>query len=179
MQYYQWSGSQRGGGFNIGCLIFGILFMVGTFFIMKWMFKLLMYAAPILFVLALIINWRVVANTGKNFLKTLETNPIKGILLAVLGFFGFPLLALYLFLAALGARKIESIQQQFQQNSPFGAGPVKEDTYAEYEEIETKPKRPFGEPLSAPEMPEKEPVKPPEEKPKPKANPYDSIFEED
>ena len=187
------------GGGGIGCLIFGIIGMVAAYFILKGLFKLLYWASPVLFVLALVINWRAVVDTLKNWLKTMESNPLGGLLAAALAVLLFPVFALYLFVKALGYSKIEQMQRGFGTNGPPA------DEFVEFEELESTPKdSPQAdipmEPLVLPEkesepsrhdkqqtrgkkqdaediVPEEEPEKPRANAPKKPENPYDQLFE--
>jgi len=141
-----------------GCLIFGILAAVAIWFVLKGLYALLYWAAPVLFVLALVIQWRAVADTGKDFLSLFQRNPLAGLLLAGLCVLAFPLLAMYLFLRALGYNKAEELKQQFGQGAWERPG-VGED-FVEFEEIESRPKgNPVSrdEPMELPLEPEKEP----------------------
>jgi hypothetical protein len=128
---------------GLGCLIFGILGLVALFYILRGLYFLLWWAAPVLFALALILNWRLVADTGKSFIRLLQRRPLSGILLALISIFAFPLLALYLFLAALGGRRLAQATGGF--GAPFDDGGRRakqqsEDEFVEFEEIESKPK---------------------------------------
>ena len=187
------------GGGGIGCLIFGIIGMVAAYFILKGLFKLLYWASPVLLVLALVINWRAVVDTLKNWLKSLETNPVGGLLMAALAVLLFPVFSLYLFVKALGYRKIEQMQREFRANNP----PT--DEFVEFEELESTPKggTKAEAPSEPPVLPEKEPeqtsgkkhkakekerhaedISPDNEAEKPRTdaakkpeNPYDRLFE--
>lgn len=157
-----------GGGF--GCLIFGILGLVAAYYILKGFFIVLYWAAPALFVLALIINWRAVTDTLKDWFKTLESNPVSGLLTAAIAVLAFPVFALYLFIKALGYRKIEQMRRE--SGGAFG-GPD-EGEFAEFEELESHPK---GEDrdedaLEPPELPEQQKSS---DAKKP-GNPYDGFF---
>ena len=66
--------SRQSGG--IGCLVFSVLFLVAAYYISKGVFTVLWWGAPVLFLLALVINWRAVADTGREFLGILERNPL-------------------------------------------------------------------------------------------------------
>lgn len=158
----------RGGG-GWGCLVFGVLFLVAAYYILKGLFSLLWWAAPALFVLALVINWRAVADTGRDFLHLIERNPLGGLLLGALAVVGFPVLALYLFVRALGYKQAgrfrRNMQEQHQEQQPA------EDEFIEFEELESRPKTTpevSEEPLSPPAEPEKEPP--------PADNPYEDMF---
>ncbi|MEI6407944.1 MAG: hypothetical protein WCR52_01055 [Bacteroidota bacterium] len=171
MYVYSNFNSGRGG---TGCLIFGILGLVASYFILKGLFVFLSWAAPVLFILSLIINWRAVADTGKDFLALLERNPLAGLLTAALCVVGFPVLALYLFIKALGYNKLKSFKQQFNGQRPNPSVP----DFVEFEVLESRPKSmprtetPEEEPLEPPVIPEKArdiPVEKPH-------NPYDQMF---
>ena len=157
----------RGGG-GLGCLIFGILFLVAAYYILKGLFVLLWWAAPALFVLALIINWRAVADTGKDFLKLLERNPLGGLLLGALAVVGFPILALYLFVRAIGYNKPNPFGPSVQES-----GQPAEAEFVEFEELESRRK---GEPASPPEEPLDLEEPPPTPEPPKQDNTYDQFF---
>ena len=172
------------GGGGIGCLIFGILGMVAAFFILKGLFKLLYWASPVLFVLALVINWRAVVDTLKNWLKTMETSPVSGLLSAALAVLLFPVFALFLFVKALGYSKVEQMQRE------FGADRNPGDDFVEFEELESTPKGGVkrdapAEPLDLPVTENEAPAKQSgsetrdekaKEQPRP-GNPYDELFQ--
>lgn len=167
-----------GGG--IGCLVLGVLGLVAAYFILKGLFYVLYWASPALFVLALIINWRAVADTFKNWFKSMETNPLGGLLIAALAVLAFPFFTFYLFLKALGYNKIQQFQKEFGQHSQPA-----EDAFTEFEELESVPKTELKteQNFAPPPLPEKEPEQPQkakskkqEQAPKPE-NPYDKLFD--
>jgi hypothetical protein len=149
-----------------GCLVFCILGLVALFYILRGLYFLLWWAAPVLFALALILNWRLVAETGKSFIRLLQRRPLSGILLALISIFAFPLLALYLFLAAVGGRRMAQATGGF--GAPFDAGGRRaqqqpEDDFVDFEEIESTPKK-----TSTPDGQKDAP---------PKRNTYDDLLE--
>jgi hypothetical protein len=158
--------SSRGG---LGCLIFGILGLVAAFFIMRGLYFLLYWLSPVLLVLALVINWRAVTDTLKNWLKGMETNPVGGLFTAALAVLLFPFFFFYLLMKALGYSKIEQMQRE------FGQARQPEDEFVEYEELESTPKggQKTNEPMEPPVLPEEEPAQPRPAAPK---NPYDEFF---
>lgn len=153
-----------GGG--LGCLIGLALVVFVSYYTLKGLYFILWWASPALVVLTLIVNWRVIPDTFKNWLAVLEKNPLSGLLGAAFAVLAFPFFALWLFLKALGYRKMESIKREFEsaQNPP-------EEEFVEFEELESRPigKAPEPEPLDAPEVSEKA-------KPKKEDNPYDGFF---
>jgi hypothetical protein len=172
--FYQYSSAgqsfRRFPGGSLGCLIAVVLVCVGLYYLLQGLYHLLLWAAPALLVLALIINWRVFPNTLNHWVKTLETNPLSALLSLALAVVAFPFFALYLFLKALGYRKMEQLRQQFGEAQK----PRDSAEYAEFEEIESTPKQPSGQPVED----LGEPPAPPEKQPRKKdENPYDTFFE--
>jgi hypothetical protein len=149
----------RGGG-GLGCLLLGILGLIAAYYILKWFFIALYVAiAPVLFVVALLLNWRAVVDTVRDLLSTLGRNPLY-FLLAVLG---YPLVAIYMFLRALGYKRMEQFGQTMREQHQ-----TPEDEFIEFEELESRPKNTTTvvedievEPLPEPEKPAPEPEEPP------------------
>jgi hypothetical protein len=166
-----------GGGFNLGCLIFGILGMVALFYIVKGIFTLLWWAAPVLFLATLVIDWRVVSDAGKGFVRLISSNPLAGLLTLGLGIIGFPVLVLLLFLTALGKRRLGQAgipwMQQNRRDKPDNR--QFSDEFVEFEEIESRPIQKQAPPTTIviPPPPEAE-----KEKPAKPENPYKGLFEE-
>ncbi len=173
-------GGQRGGGVpggGFGCLLLTILGFVGVYFVLKGLYNLLYLLAPVLLILALIVNWRVFPHTLKNWLKTLETNPVTGLVYAALAVLLFPFFSLYILLKAFGMKKLEEMGQQM--SGQQGYNTQNEEEFVEFEEIETTPKGDLkkDEPIAPPELPEKEtPPAKSQAPPKPQ-NPYDQLFD--
>ncbi|MFN0214005.1 MAG: hypothetical protein ACKVT2_07090 [Saprospiraceae bacterium] len=168
---YSYSGRDMnqfpGGG--LGCLIFSVLLIVGGYYILQGLYYLLLWAAPALLVLALIINWRVFPDTIKSWLKTLETNPLSALISLALAVLVFPFFSLYILLKAIGYRKMEQLRRQFGEPEYQR----KEEVYAEFEELESTPKRGPNEETDHLELP-KESEK---QQRKKDQNPYDSLFD--
>ena len=155
----------------LGCLIGSVLGLVLVYYLLRGLWTLLYWAAPILVVLAVIINWLAVADTGKSYLNFLRTNPLGGILVLIVSVFAFPLLSLYLFLKAIGNRQLETMESTFGQ----ARGTQKrepEPEFTDFEELESRLKNP--PPMAKQEMPAQEPdvQKPPKQAP----NPYEDLF---
>ncbi len=156
-------GRVPGGG--LGCLLGLALLIFGAYYAIKGLYYVLYWAAPALVVLTLIINWRVIPDTLKNWLKTLETNPVSGLVLAAFAVLAFPFFTLWLFLKALGYRKLEKMKREYGSYEP------PKDEFVDFEEIESSPlgKAPEPEILDAPEKKETP-------KAKKEENPYDGFF---
>ncbi|HSF87904.1 MAG TPA: hypothetical protein VLA46_00710 [Saprospiraceae bacterium] len=149
-------------GFNIrfnGIIGFAfmVLLFVGLFFIAKGVFTVLAWIAPVLIILALLINYRTVLNYLKFMLGLLQRNPVGGIIGILLSFFGFPILAGVLFGKSILDRKVKKLHEAYRAE--------KDGEFVEFEEIikserETK--------LDLPPMEKQAPVK--------KDNQYEDLF---
>jgi hypothetical protein len=155
----------------IGCLIGGVLGLVVMYYLLRGLWTLLYWAAPILVVLAVIINWRAVADTGKSYVNFLRTNPLGGILVLIISVFAFPLLSLYLFLKAIGNRQLEKMEDTFGQARGTNTREP-EPEFTDFEELESRPKNP--PPMAKPDIPVKETEV--QEPPKQEPNPYNDLF---
>ncbi len=158
-----------------GCLVMGILGAVVTFLVLRGLYHLLAWVAPVLLVLALVIRWQVFPATFRNWINTLKTNPLIGVLQLVFAGLAFPFFALYMFLLAVGGNKMEQLRDQFQQ--PRNTRAVEEE-FTEFEEIESRPKgEPRSrEPIEPPIIIREEPPPPRPAEPKKPENPYDQLF---
>ena len=149
-------------GFNIrfnGIIGFAfmVLLFVGLFFIAKGVFTVLAWIAPVLIILALLINYRTVLNYLKFMLGLLQRNPVGGIIGILLSFFGFPILAGVLFGKSILDRKVKKLNEAYQAE--------KDGEFVEFEEI-IKPERETK--LDLPPMEKQAPVK--------KDNQYEDLF---
>ncbi|MBP7184343.1 MAG: hypothetical protein KBA06_02465 [Saprospiraceae bacterium] len=133
-------------------IIVSILFLIGLFYLAKFVFNILYILSPIFLIATLIINHNVVVDYGKLILNTFKSNPILAIIGIIATIIGFPIVAAYLFGKALMLRKLNQFQSQFNDNANTN---YRQEDYAQYEEIES---------LNADEVPNNE-VKIKEEKP--------------
>ena len=152
----------KGQGFSIRLNgIIGFVVLVGVlallFFAAKGIFNLLALAAPVLIVLALIINYKTIINYFRFILGLLHRNPLGGIIAILLSVVGFPILSGVLFGKAILDRKVKRLQQAHEANE--------KGEEVDYEEV-IRPEREDSLKL------------PPLEKPKPEAkeNPYKDLF---
>jgi hypothetical protein len=138
MIYFSNGGQQNrmGGTGSLGCLIFGILGLAFAFYSLYWLFQLLWWASPVLLILALLVNWRSVADTGRSYIALLRRNPVVGLLTIGLSVVAFPILSLFLLLKALGYRQLTKFQEQVKQQQSRMEG-----DFVDFEELESKPKK--------------------------------------
>lgn len=170
-------GNVPGGGF--GCLLLGIFGIAAVYFVLKGLYWLLYWLSPVLLVVAAIINWRVFPQTAKNWIKTLETNPVSALIYLAFAVLLFPFFSLYILLKAVGLKQLERMGQFM--NGQQGAT-AEQGEYTEFEEIESTPKgeAPPPPPIAPLEILKKEtPPDSAQMSPPPKPqNPYDQMFEE-
>ena len=163
-------GQFPGGG--LGCLITAVALAIGGYYLLQGLYYLLLWAAPALLVLALVINWRVFPDTLRNWLNSLRTNPLSAIISLGIAVLAFPFFSFYLFLKALGYRKMEQLRQQYRDPNTHRA--QQEEDFASYEELESTPKAPTGQNSS--QHTDLPPVKPDIQVPPEEDNRYDSFF---
>lgn len=144
-------------------LIGVILFFVLLFFIAQGIFKILAWAAPVLIIGALLINYRTVVGYLRFLWNTLRRNPLLGILGIILTVIGFPVVSGYLFGKAILDRRVASFQREIQRR--------RDGELIDYEDVTEKSREKevlvLKKPPPAPET--KEPPK----------NTYDEFFEVD
>ena len=111
----------------IGILILGA-FIYG-FTILAWgTFKLLMYVAPVFFIAAALINYKVYISLWQKIKTRFRTSFLSGITFILLLVVGFPLVSVYLFFKALLANKIEIMQKNFTSRTS--------ESFADFEEVD-------------------------------------------
>ena len=113
---------------SILSILFLVAIFVGLYYVATGIFTLLSWLAPVMFLGALLINYKVVLNYGKWLFHTLKTNFIMGLGAVLLMIFGYPIIAGYLLLKAIVSRKLEKVQRDFEERS--------RTQYAEYEEAD-------------------------------------------
>lgn len=119
----------------IGGLILVGLF-IGLFWVARGIFTILSYAAPVLIIAALIINYRVVTGYGQWLWKTLNRNPLMGIIYTALSFFGFPIVAAYLLFKAITVNRLEKMKEEYEYRRTYSGMQINETIEAEYEVLD-------------------------------------------
>ena len=111
---YRMGGSSSPYGF-LGPLIILALIFGSLFFLAKGLFWLLSWAAPVLLILTLIIDHKVVTNYFKYVWRMLSENLPFGLLLSAVTIFGYPFVAGYLFFKAYAKRTLKKASEKYQQ----------------------------------------------------------------
>ena len=148
-------------------IFFGVVALV--IMIMYGFVKILYLVAPVLLIITLVINYRIVSDYLVNIFETFKTDILMGVVKVVFNVLCYPFVIGYLFIKALFYRKMGKMRKQFENQINQTQG----SQYADYEEIsteinsektDTKPEEPFILDLPKP-------------KEKNKNNPYDNLFD--
>ncbi len=151
---------------SIMSLLMVFVFFAALFYVASFVFKLLWWIAPVLMLITLVMDHKIVTGYIEWVWNKLKVNPIMGVAFVLLTFFGFPVVAGYLFGKLMLRRKITKMTESMQQR---GKGPfASEEDYVDYEEVES-------EPVTRIEIPKAD--LPPKVKQKPENNKYDDFFE--
>ncbi len=120
---------------NPGQWIMGLLGLIAFFFVLFWMLKgiysILSFVAPVLLLITALINYRVITGYMGMLWSVFKSNWMLGILGAILTVIGFPFVSGFLFFKALVTRKIDSIQQEMIEK--------RQGEYVDYEDISDEP----------------------------------------
>ncbi len=96
-------------------LVILLVIIWGIFIVFKSIFNMLAWAAPFLFIAALIINHKVVLSYGKMLITLLQKNTVMGIIALLLTIFTFPIVAAILLGLAIMNKKAEGFMEQERQ----------------------------------------------------------------
>jgi len=144
---------------SIASLLLLIAFIVALFFILRGVFILLSYAAPVLLIAAFIIDRSVVINYVKWLGGLVKSKPWMGIAAIVLSLVGYIVVFPYLFIKALLKKKVKDVQQKYEREQ--------RGELIDFEEIESKPN--FQDMLELPPMEKRKPME--------KRSEYDKLFD--
>jgi hypothetical protein len=128
-------------------LVILIAVLVGLFFLVSGFIKLLYLIAPVLLIITLIINYRVVADYVLDIGQTFQTDILFGMVKVAFAVFCYPIVIGWLLAKALIYRKVDKIQKNFQtqmddMQRQMGAGASFGKPYAEEAEFEEMPNDP-------------------------------------
>ena len=167
---FRTSSNVGGGGSNpfnslVSLLMFGGVLLL-LFFLVKSFFTLLYWVAPVLLVVTLIINYRLVRDYAAGIVTTLQSDIMMGMVKVAFTVLCYPLVIGWLFAKALIYRKVSTLQQDLQKKM----NPQDDTQDVDYEEVSSE---------KADENPPQKPIiiQLPKPKEKDKSNPYDDIFE--
>ncbi len=139
--------------------------MVLLFFVVKGFISILYWVAPVLLVITLIINYKIVADYVISLFDTFKTDVLMGMVKVAFTFLCYPLVIGWLFAKALLYRKVDKLKQDFERQ----IGEREKEQFVDFEEISSNP---------VDEKPEKPKIiELPRPKEKDKKNPYNDMFD--
>ena len=118
---------------SLAGVILLVAFLAGLFFVLKGVFIVLSWIAPVLLIAAFIIDKSVVINYGKWIINTIKNNPLLGIAAIIFTVIGYMVVFPFLFAKALFKKKIKDVRQQHERQQ--------QGELIDYEELESKPTR--------------------------------------
>ncbi len=89
--------------------------IIGLFFLAKGIFSLLAWAAPVLLLITLILDYNIILDFGAWLVKLLRTNILNGIIAVLFVVFAFPLVAGFLFSKAILKRQGSGMKKMFDE----------------------------------------------------------------
>jgi len=130
--------SYRSSGNPLGMII-ALLITAGIIYLLfvavGLALKLLLYAAPVLFVATLIINYRVILDYAYGLVESFRRNWLSGLFRLALSLLAFPIVIAWLFFKALLFKKMK----QQASNGPYRQSRyTAESEQVDYEELETR-----------------------------------------
>ena len=160
----QYNYQSSGNSFNIiPFLLIGLVVLFVLFKVASFAFNILYYLSPILIIITLFIDYKVVVNYGKWIMNVIGKNPILGVVLALLTIVGYPIVGLFLFGKAMLKKKVKEMTQQFEERT--------QGELVEYEEVESEPQK--GR-IELPPPPKREKIK----QRRNNDNEYEDLFDE-
>jgi hypothetical protein len=119
------TGNPRQGGNNpfgsLGCLLTFAVIIGTVYYFFKFLY-ITWWVAPSLLLLALIINWKVVAGLGKSLVNLFKRDVLIALIICGLCVVGFPVVVFLLVFAAIAGKRVEAFQKQFGESMNFPGG---------------------------------------------------------
>ncbi|NBB88654.1 MAG: hypothetical protein GVX96_02555 [Bacteroidetes bacterium] len=113
----------------IGLLLFAA-FMIGIFYLIKGLYAIMLYIAPILAISILFIDYKTYVAYGKWLKRKFQRDILSGISWTLVSIVGFPFVLFILLYRAVFLKGIQSSKNPYQH--PFS----KKKDYIEYQEYE-------------------------------------------
>ena len=100
---------------SYGGLVVLILFFVLLYFVAKGIFTILSFAAPVLFIASLLIDYTATKDFFKFIVRLFKNNVLVGILAVLLVVVGYPIVAGFLFFRSLLRRKLKGMTEEMKE----------------------------------------------------------------
>ncbi|WP_235297240.1 hypothetical protein [Portibacter marinus] len=112
-------------------IIMMVVILIGLFVLLRGIFKLLYFLAPVMLIVTLILDYKVVINYIKQLGSLFARNPLYGVGATALTFFFYPIVFAILLFRAFAGR---------QRKRFIGESEARTETdFVEYEEIDDEP----------------------------------------
>lgn len=120
-------------------LVIMVVVMILLFFLLSSLFKILYYLSPLLLILTLIFDYKVVINYGKMILRLFNKNWLFGLLLVVLTVLAFPFVTAGLFFNAFMNWRLKRAKRK------YGVQEQRGEKFSDFELIEEGEEMDLGE----------------------------------
>ena len=100
---------------TVGSIIVAVIFFYLLFKLLGFVFQLIWWAAPILFIASLVIDYKVTLGYLKMIGNLFQRNWLYGVLAGIASVVLFPLVAIYLLGMALFKKKVKERQQELDE----------------------------------------------------------------
>lgn len=148
---------------SIGTLLIMVAFMIGLFFLARFVFRILAFLSPVLLIAALILDYRTVLGYGKWLINLVRRNILMGVGAILLTVIGFPLVSAFLAGKALLMRNVRQARKEQEQKV--------QGEYIDFEEVDE-------EIMELPKLKERRREIPPAPKKEDDDSKYDEFFDE-
>ncbi len=116
---------------SITGIVVMIVFFIGMFIIARFVLKLLYWLSPLLFIGALILDYKTVVGYGQWLIKLVRRNTVTGVLAIVASLIFFPFVSAYLLGKAYLSKKSKDIQEEQRRQ--------REGDLIDFEEMDSRP----------------------------------------
>lgn len=104
--------------------------VIGIFFAAQFIYKILLWASPVLLLLTFLFDYRIPINFVKLLIAFTRQNLIAGIFFIVLSVIFFPVISLFLLFKAMFNKKVKKFTDQVTHEN---------ESFVPYEEVEDEP----------------------------------------
>jgi len=155
---YRFGGNNNSPFSGIVGILVGVLFILGLFYFLKFLFNLLWILLPVLLIITAVIDYKVFLSYGKWIVRLFQRNWIAGAVAGFLSVVGAPVVTLFLLGKALFQKKVKEAKAAQEEQV--------QGEYVEFEEVDSEPL----------ELPQLEPKK--QQRPSTTDDSYEQLFDD-
>lgn len=157
---YRFGGNNNSPFSGIVGIVVGVLFILGLFYFLKFLFNLLWILLPVLLIVTAVIDYKVFLSYGKWIVRLFQRNWVAGAVAGFLSVAGAPVVTLFLLGKALFQKKVKEAKTAHEEQV--------QGEYVEFEEMESETL----------ELPQLEPKKQQQQQPSTDEDDYEQLFED-